>query len=172
MSTTGFSSTDFNAWPTFSKTILVVLMFVGACAGSTCGGIKISRFIIMFKKGIKDLRSFVHPKTVRVLKLDGKKLEDSMVSSVSNYFFTFIVVFIVSLILVSLEGKTTLTTNFTAVTATLNNIGPGLEIIGPTGNYASLSILQKIVLSFDMLIGRLELYPILLLFVPSTWRKN
>ncbi len=172
MSTTGFSSTDFNQWPTFSKTLLVILMFVGACAGSTCGGIKISRYVILVKNFCKELVSYVHPSTVRVLKMDGKKIEQDTVKGVNNYIFTYILIFVGSLILISIEGNTDTTTNFTAVTATLNNIGPGLGAVGPCGNYAGLSVFQKIVLSLDMIIGRLELLPMLLLVLPSTWRKH
>lgn len=171
MSTTGFASTDFNVWPEFSKTLLVILMFVGACAGSTCGGIKISRYIILVKNFFKELVSFVHPNNVRVLKMDGKKIEDSTVKTVNTYIFAYVIIFVLSLICVSF-GTTDLTTNFTSVTACLNNIGPGLNAVGPTMNYASLTIFQKLILTFDMLIGRLELFPILVLLIPSTWRRN
>lgn len=172
MSTTGFASTDFDIWPTFSKTILVILMFIGACAGSTCGGIKISRYIILVKNFFKELVSFVHPNNVRVLKMDGKKIEDSTVKTVNTYIFAYIIIFVFSLLFVSLGTKTSLTTNFTAVAACLNNIGPGLEAVGPTKSYALLTNSQKLILTFDMLIGRLELFPILVLLIPATWRKN
>ena len=149
----------------FSKTILVLLMFVGACAGSTGGGIKVSRFVILIKTIIKELNSYIHPRSVKKIKVEGKPVEHEVIRSVNVYMITFILTFVVSVFLVSLEGKD-LTTNFTAVAATINNIGPGLELAGPTQNFGHFGILSKIVIIFDMLAGRLELFPMLLLFHP------
>ena len=165
ITTTGFSTTDFNMWPQTSKTILVLLMFVGACAGSTGGGIKVSRFVILIKTIIKELNSYIHPRSVKKIKVEGKPVEHEVIRSVNVYMITFILTFVVSVFLVSLEGKD-LTTNFTAVAATINNIGPGLELAGPTQNFGHFGILSKIVMIFDMLAGRLELFPMLLLFHP------
>lgn len=169
ITTTGFSTADFNLWSGTSRTILVMLMFVGACAGSTGGGMKVSRFVILFKTVFKELDSYIHPKRIQKLSLDGKPIEHDVVRSINVYFITFTVIFAASLLLVSLEGKD-LVTNFTAVAATINNIGPGLELAGPTQNFGHFSILTKYVLMFDMLAGRLELFPLLILFHPAVWR--
>ncbi len=171
MTTTGFSTVDFDLWPELSKCVLVFLMFVGACAGSTGGGLKVSRIVILVKNGLSELRSYVHPRSVRKLKMDGKTLDDSISRSVGVYFFIYITVFTVSVLILCRDGKN-LATNFTAVAATFNNIGPGLAMVGPTQNYFSYSHLAKYTMMFDMLAGRLELYPILLLFYPSMWREK
>ena len=170
MSTTGFSICDFNAWPELSRLILTILMFVGACAGSTCGGIKISRYVILFKGLKKELQLMIHPKQVKKLKIDSHELEHSTVRSVNVYIVCFLLIFVVSVLIVSFDNHD-LITNFTAVAATLNNVGPGLELVGPTQNFGFFSDPAKIVLIFDMLAGRLELFPVLLLFLPSTWKK-
>ena len=171
ITTTGFSTIDFNQWPSFSTTILVTLMFIGACAGSTGGGIKVSRIVIAIKDSINSLTGFAHPRLVKPVKFEGKVLDKDMLSSVRRYFAVYIVVFAVSILLVSINNFD-YTTNFTAVAATLNNIGPGLNVVGPTMNYSSFSVFSKIVLIFDMLAGRLELIPMLMLFVPATYRHN
>lgn len=168
ITTTGFSTIDFNLWPQTSqtsKTILVLLMFVGACAGSTGGGIKVSRFVILIKTMVKELNSYIHPRSVRKIKVEGKPVEHEVIRSVNVYLITYVLVFVASVFLVSFEGKD-LTTNFTAVAATFNNIGPGLELVGPTQNFAHFNVLSKLVMIFDMLAGRLELFPLLLLFHP------
>ena len=170
ITTTGFSTVDFDQWPELSKTILVGLMLVGACAGSTGGGMKVSRFIIWFKEMRKEIASLLHPRSVKVLKTEGKVIEPSVVTSVNAYFITYFFLYAASVLIVSLDNFD-FTTNFTAVAATLNNIGPGLGAVGPTGNFADFSIVSKLVLMFDMLAGRLELFPMLLLFSPSTWKK-
>ena len=170
MSTTGFATADFNTWPAFSKTILVLCMFVGACAGSTGGGMKVSRFVIMFKGVRHETQRLLHPKRIKKLTMDGKEVEHEVVRGVNNYLIAFIAIFVLSLLVISLDGQD-LVTNFTAVTATMNNIGPGLGAVGPAGNFGGFSVLSKIVFIFDMLIGRLEIFPILLLFAPATWRK-
>lgn len=170
MTTTGYATTDFNLWPQFTKCIMVCLMFVGACAGSTGGGIKVSRIMIYFKQVRKELMQQIHPKRIRVLKMDGKALDHSVVHSCNTLLMTYIVIYIVSLLLICLDGFD-MTTNFTSVAATLNNIGPGLNVVGPTGNFSEFSTLSKFVLMFDMLAGRLEIIPMMVLFHPATWKK-
>ena len=169
ITTTGYSSVDFNLWPQASKTVLVLLMFIGACAGSTGGGIKVSRFILLIKTIIKELNSYIHPKSVKKIKMEGKPVEHEVVRSTNVYFITFMVLFSASVLAISFEGKD-LITNFTAVAATINNIGPGLEMAGPTQNFGHFSIFSKYVLIFDMLAGRLELFPLLILFHPAAWK--
>ncbi|MBR4515248.1 MAG: TrkH family potassium uptake protein [Lachnospiraceae bacterium] len=171
ITTTGFASADFNAWPVTSQTILVMLMFIGACAGSTGGGIKVSRFIILIKTFFKEITSYLHPRSVKKIKLEGKPVEHEVLRSTNVYIITFIVLFTGSMLLISLEGND-LITNFTAVAATINNIGPGLELVGPTANFGHFNVLSKLVFIFDMLAGRLELFPILLLFCPSIWIRR
>jgi trk system potassium uptake protein TrkH len=170
MTTTGFSTVDFNLWSQTSKTVLVTLMFIGACAGSTGGGIKVSRFLVAVKTVFKELNSYLHPKSVKKIKMDGKPVEHEVVRAVNVYFITFIIFFTFSVLLVSLEGKD-LVTNFTAVAATINNIGPGLELVGPMENFGKFNIFSKYVLMFDMLAGRLELFPLLVLLHPGTWAE-
>lgn len=169
ITTTGFSSMDFDLWPGTSQTILVLLMFIGACAGSTGGGIKVSRFIVLFKTIAKELHSYIHPKSIRKIKMDGKPIEHDVVRSTNVYFITFVVIFCISVFILSLDGKD-LITNFTAVAATINNIGPGLQLVGPTQNFGHFSVLSKYVLMFDMMAGRLELFPLLILFHPAAWK--
>ena len=168
VSSTGFATTDFDLWPGLSKTILVLLMFMGACAGSTGGGIKVSRFVLVAKSIKKELHSYIHPKAVKQIVMDDKEVEYGTVRSVFIYFLTFATLFVVSILIIALEEKD-LVTNFTSVLATMNNIGPGLSMVGPTQNFAHFSILSKWVFMFDMLAGRLELFPLLILFHPSIW---
>ncbi len=169
ITTTGFATMDFNLWSPSTKTILVLLMFIGACAGSTGGGIKVSRFVVAVKTIIKEMTSYIHPKSIQKIKIDKKPVDHEIIRSINVYFITFIIIFSASVFLISLEGKD-LTTNFTAVAATINNIGPGLELVGPTQNFGSFSAFSKYVLMFDMLAGRLELFPLLILFHPVIWR--
>lgn len=169
ITTTGFSTADFDTWAGYSKTILVLLMFVGACSGSTGGGIKVSRFIIGIKSVFREFYLYVHPKSVRRIKMDGKPLEKETIRTTNIYFLTFAMIFVVSLLAISFDGYD-LVTNFTAVAATINNIGPGLELVGPTKNFSSFSDFSKIILLFDMLAGRLELFPMLILFNPTLWK--
>jgi len=170
ITTTGFATTDFNQWPVFSKTILVVLMCIGSCAGSTGGGIKVQRILILVTSVRNELDVITHPHHVRKLKLDGHTIEQSTVRMVSVFLIAYVAVLALSLLIISIDNYD-FTTNFTAVVATLNNIGPGLEVVGPTGNFSGFSYLSKLVLTFDMLAGRLELFPMLILFSRSTWRK-
>ena len=166
---TGYASTDFDLWPSTSKTILVILMFIGACAGSTGGGIKVSRIVVMFKTIGKEITSYIHPKSIKKINLDKKPVEHEVVRSINVFFITFMVIFTLSVLMVSLDGND-LVTNFTAVIATLNNMGPGLSMVGPTQNFSHFSILSKFVLIFDMLAGRLEIFPMLILFHPVVWK--
>ena len=170
ITTTGFSSADFNQWPALSKTILVLLMFVGACAGSTGGGIKVSRILILCKAAKKEFQLYLHPNAVKKIKMDQKTITHDILRSTNIYLTLYLLIFAVSILLISLDNFD-MTTNFTAVTATLNNIGPGLEIVGPMGNFSSFSYFSKCVLIFDMLAGRLEIFPLLLLFFKGTWKK-
>lgn len=170
VSSTGFATADFDLWPGFSKTILVLLMFMGACAGSTGGGIKVSRFVIAGKAIRKELHSYIHPKSVKQMVIDDKEVEPSVIRSVCIYFLTFALIFIISILIIALEEKD-LVTNFTSVIATMNNIGPGLSLVGPTQNFAHFTDLSKFVFMFNMLAGRLELFPLLIMFHPSIWHE-
>ncbi len=166
ITSTGFSTTDFDLWPQICKTILILLMFIGACAGSTGGGIKVSRVVIMVKTVIKELNSYIHPKSIKKIKMDDKPVEHDVVRSINVYFITFISIFGISLFLISFEGHD-FTTVFTSVLTTLNNMGPGFNLAGPTENLGFYSDFSKWVLMFDMLAGRLELFPLLILFHPA-----
>jgi trk system potassium uptake protein TrkH len=168
---TGFATVDFDRWPGFSKMVLIFLMFVGACAGSTGGGLKVQRILILLKSFTRQMRMFVHPRSVRRIKYDGKSISDEMASSVQTYLIAFLIVFGVSLMLISLEGKDAVT-NFTSVLTTINNMGPGLNLVGPAKNFEHMSVLSKYVLMFDMLAGRLELYPLLMLMNPLLWKET
>lgn len=169
ITTTGFSTVDFDMWSQVCKTILVLLMFIGACAGSTGGGIKVSRIVILIKTVAKELNSYIHPKSIKKINFEKKMVEHEVVRATNVYFITYIILFSVSVFLIAFEEKD-LITNFTAVTATINNIGPGLEMVGPSRNFGIFTPFSKYVLMFDMLAGRLELFPLLLLFHPSLWR--
>jgi len=169
VSSTGFATANFDLWPGFSKTILVLLMFMGACAGSTGGGIKVSRLVIVGKSIKKELHSYIHPKSVKQIVMDGKEVDSSVIRSVSIYFLTFAAIFVFSILIIALEEKD-LVTNFTAVIATMNNIGPGLSMVGPTQNFGHFTDLSKWVFIFDMLAGRLELFPLLIMFHPAIWK--
>lgn len=171
VSTTGYATVDFNQWPSLSKTILLLLMFVGACAGSTAGGFKCARVVILIKKARRELKKLLHPRSVNAMRFEGKSVDNQVVSSVSSYLTVYIVIFCVTLIVISLDGFDT-ETNISAVAACFNNIGPAFGAAGPASNYAAFSPLSKIVLSVVMLFGRLEIYPILLTLTPSTWVKK
>lgn len=170
ISTTGFSTTDFNAWPEFSRSIMLILMAVGACAGSTGGGIKTVRVVILFKAAVRELKKILHPRSVNVVRVSGKTVSDEMLAGVMHFFVVYVLILIFSTLLVSLDNKG-FETSFTAVLTTLSNVGPGLGAVGPMGNFASFSVFSKSVLVFCMLAGRLEIFPILMLFVPSAWRR-
>lgn len=171
MTTTGFSTVDYELWPEFSKGLLVLVMFIGACAGSTGGGIKISRLVLGAKSIAKDLKNLIYPQRVKITKMDGKPLSDMALKSVGVYFLLYAAIFTFSIIVISVDNFN-FETNFTAVAATLNNIGPGLGDVGPTDNFAAFSPVSKIVFMFDMLVGRLEIFPMMLLIMPSTWKNK
>lgn len=170
ITTTGYSTVDFNAWPQLSKTVLIILMFIGACAGSTGGGIKVSRFVILFKAIRKELAIMVHPRMVKKIKIDGHVLAHETQRSTNVFISIYFVILFASVLLIGID-EFDFTTNFTAVAATINNIGPGLELVGPTQNFSIFSPFSKCVLMFDMLAGRLELFPMLIILLPSCWKK-
>ncbi|WHH61079.1 potassium transporter TrkG [Petroclostridium sp. X23] len=171
VTTTGYATVDFNQWPTMSKMILLFLMFFGGCAGSTGGSIKQIRILLLLKIMKRELMQIIHPRAVYSVRVNGKNIEESTLSEVLGFFFMFMVISAVAVIIVSLDGKDMVTT-LSSVAATMGNIGPGFEMVGATGNYSEFSILSKLVLSLCMIIGRLEIYPILLLMVPSFWKTN
>ncbi len=171
ITTTGFATVDFNLWPELSRLLLVLLMIIGACAGSTGGGVKVSRFVILYKVMAFEVRKLLHPRSIKVLTMDGKAISRETIQGVQSYMMVYFLVTVLSILLISLDNYDFVTT-VTAVEATLNNIGPGLNLVGPTGNYAFFSPLSKIVLSLDMLFGRLELFPMVILLSASTWRKH
>lgn len=168
MTTTGFMSTDFDLWPVMCHTVLLVVMFIGACAGSTGGGIKVSRFVIWIKTVFKEITSFLHPRSVKKVAVDGKVVEHETIRATNVFLVTYILIFVTSLFLITIDNKD-LVTNFSSVAATINNVGPGLNMVGPTQNFGHFSGFSKYVFMFDMLVGRLELFPVLLLFCPSVW---
>lgn len=171
ITTTGFATADFNQWSATSKSILVLLMFIGACAGSTGGGLKVSRLIILIKTIFKELTSYTHPKSIVKIKMDDKPIEHEVLRSANVYFITYMILFVVSVFCLTFENKD-LITIFTATAATFNNIGPGLEMVGPTANFGHFSDFSKLVMIFDMLAGRLELFPLLMLFHPELWKNT
>ncbi len=171
ISTTGYATANFSLWPTFSQAILLALMLIGACAGSTGGGFKISRVILLFKAIKNEIHAVIHPRSVKKIYINNKSVSPEIVKRVLVYLGVYIVILVTSVLVVSIDGKD-MTTNISGVIATFNNIGPGLgDIIGPVGNYASFSPLSKIVFMFDMLVGRLEIFPMLLLFYLGTWTR-
>ncbi|MBE6633826.1 MAG: TrkH family potassium uptake protein [Ruminococcaceae bacterium] len=170
MTTTGYSTVDFDTWPTFSKAVLLCLMVVGASAGSTGGGLKCSRLLILLKNARRNLRQLVHPNTVEVIRVNDRVINERVVTNTTAYFVVYALILTVSVLIVSLD-RVTFTTSFSAVLACFNNIGPGLDQVGPMYNYGDLSILSKLVLIFDMLAGRLEIFPLLILFRYSTWKR-
>ena len=171
MTTTGYATVDFNTWPTFSKAILVALMFIGGCAGSTAGGLKVARVVILEKVSVSEMRRMLHPNAVSTVRFEGKPLNERSIQGVHLFLAVYLVIFVVSCLLVALE-QMDLVTVFTAVATCINNVGPGLEIVGPMGNFSEFSPWSKLLLSFDMLVGRLEIFPMLLLFAPSIWKRR
>ncbi len=172
MSTTGYATADFNLWPQAVKALIVVLMFIGSCAGSTAGGIKVVRVGILCKLGCREVRRTFQPRKVQVVRFEGKGLEENRLTQVSVFFFVYVLLVLVGMFLVSLEGLYDLETNFTAVLTCISNVGPGLGHVGPVENFSGYGPFAKVVLSLLMLAGRLELFPILVLFHPSAWRKG
>lgn len=171
ITTTGFSTADFNLWPAFSQTILVIIMFIGAMAGSTGGGIKVSRIVVLVKSAYRELCTMRSPRSVRSLNFDGKPLDRQTYKGIHTFLAAFILLYTASLLILSLDQFDHVS-NFTAVAACINNIGPALGVCGPMGSYAPFSNVSKLVLSFDMLAGRLEIFPLLMLLTPSTYRKK
>ena len=171
ITTTGFSTVDFDKWPTFSKTILMFLMFCGACAGSTAGGFKVSRLAILIKKFVREFKKIGHPNKVLNIQLEGKTLDKNVLEGVDSYFILYSVILFILLLITAWESDTFITA-LSAVLATFNNIGPGLGTVGPTSNFASYSAFTKIVLSLGMLLGRLEIIPLLILVSPRIYRKR
>ena len=171
ITTTGFVTADFNLWPTFSKCILLALMVIGACAGSTGGGMKVSRILILLKSIKREMKQLLHPKSVNLVKVNGKKVQDETMHGVYVYFIAYVAIFIISVLIVSINNFD-FTTTFTGVLTTMNNVGPGLAGVGPVENFSAFSGLSKIVFCLDMLVGRLEIFPFLVLFSPDLWRKK
>lgn len=171
ITTTGYSTANFDLWPQLSRTILVVLMLLGACAGSTGGGIKMVRLALLFKAMARQVKQAIRPRSVATIKMDGRPVDEVTISRVLVFFFGYLLIILVAMLIVSVDNFS-FETNLTAVLSAVSNIGPGLGAVGPTGNFAGFSILSKWVLSICMLVGRLEIYPILMLFAPSIWRKN
>ncbi len=171
MTTTGFSTVDFDKWPQFSRALLLMLMFIGACAGSTGGGMKVSRIIIYVKYFFKELICSLHSRSVKMIKTDNKALESSTIRTSNGFLVAYLAVLIISFMLLTLNGYD-LETCFTSAVTALNNIGPGLNLAGPTCNFSFYSGFSKVVLIFDMLAGRLEIFPMLILFAPQTWKRN
>lgn len=170
-STTGFITADYEQWPELSKTILVVLTMLGACGGSTGGGIKVSRFIILLKLTLREIRHIVHPRSVNIIRLEGQRISEETIQGTTGYFITYVLLLFGSLILVSFDNYD-FTTSITAVITTLGNVGPGLSLVGPVENFGLFSGFAKLVLSMDMLFGRLEIFPMIMLFSPSIWKKS
>ena len=171
LTTAGFSSTNFGAWPIIAQMTLLFLMFIGGCAGSTGGGIKVSRLMILVKSGKRDIKKAINPRSIETVKVDRQTVQESVVKGVSVFFATYIIVMAISAFVIALDGRD-VTTTISSVLACISNIGPGLNAVGPTGNYADFSILSKVVLSFDMLAGRLELIPMLMIFTPYAWSRK
>ncbi len=171
VTTTGFATTDFDLWPTFSKTILVCLMMLGACAGSTGGGFKCGRALLVFKGLRRSVREIVHPGRVEVVRVNGRPMEEKVLANTNAYLAAYALIIVFSFFAISVDGFS-VTTNLTAVLSCFNNIGPGLEAVGPTCNFGDFSIFSKLVLILDMLAGRLEIFPILILFSRTTWGRR
>ena len=171
VTTTGFSTADFNLWPGLSKGILLILMFIGGCAGSTAGGLKVSRVVMMIKMIRREFMKMIHPRSVSAVRIEGKKVDDTTLNGVNVYFALYMVIYFAVFLLLCLEPFD-FETNFTAVAACYNNIGPGFGAVGPMGSFSGYSAFSKIVLSATMLLGRLEIYPLLFALIPSTWTKK
>jgi len=170
LTTTGYTTSNFDAWPMFSRIVLLILMFIGGCSGSTGGAIKNIRVLLLIKTMKQELMKIIHPRAVHPVKIDGKVVEEETLTRVMAFFFMYMFVFVFAVLIVSTDGKDIATT-VSSVAATIGNIGPGLGLVGAVGNYSDMSVLSKLVLSFCMIVGRLEVYPILLLLVPSFWKK-
>ncbi len=171
ITTTGYATVDFDIWPSLSKMLLVTLMFIGGCAGSTAGGLKVSRVMMLFKIAKSEFRRLIHPRSHKVVRFEGKPLDAAILGNVSSYFTLYMIIYFLMLLLLSLDAFD-FETNFTAIASCYNNIGPGLGDVGPTASFSAYSSFSKIVLSLAMLLGRLEIYPLLITLIPSTWAKR
>lgn len=170
ITTTGFATTDYNLWPEYSRLLVVILTFMGACAGSTGGGIKVSRIMILFKSARNEIVRLIRPRSVRKVHLEGNIVDEKTVLCAQVFFFLYIFIILISALVLSFDGFD-FTTNFTAALTCVSNVGPGLNVVGPSGNFAAFSNLSKVILTMDMLLGRLEIFPVLILFVPRLWKK-
>lgn len=171
ISTTGFATANYDVWPELSKTLLVILIIIGACGGSTGGGIKVSRLIILLKMAGREIRHIVHPRSVNIIKLDDHKVDEEVIRGVSGFIIVYLFITLASFLLISINNFD-FTTSITAVLTCIGNVGPGLAMVGPVENYSFFSDFSKLVLCFDMLLGRLEIFPMLMLFAPSVWRRS
>ena len=171
ITTTGFATEDFNQWPNLSKTIILILMMVGACAGSTGGGLKCGRLLILLKSVKRNIRKTLNPRKIEVVRMGGNAVKEEVVTNVNNYFTAYIIIIFISFILISIDGFSILT-NFSSVLSCFNNIGPGLDMVGPASNYSMFSDWSKIILIIDMLAGRLEIFPIMILLSKTTWSRK
>ncbi len=170
ITTTGYATTNYDTWPSFSKAVLLCLMMTGACAGSTAGGIKLSRVVLIFKSFARSVKQTIRPQKVQVIKNNCQIVDEKIIYSIGTYLIAYVVIVVISFIIVSIDGFS-VTTNLSAVMACFNNVGPGFEAVGPAANYSQFSVLSKLVLIFDMLAGRLEIFPILALFTADAWKK-
>ena len=171
ITTAGYATTDFDLWPAFAKTVLMILMMIGACAGSTGGGFKCARVLLLMKVLRRNISQILHPQKVKVVRVNDKVVDEKILANTSSYFFVYMVILVLSILIISLDGFS-IGTNLTAVLSCFNNVGPGLEAVGPTCNFSEFSILSKLVLTLDMLAGRLEIFPILILFKPKAWKRG
>lgn len=171
ITTTGYATTDFDLWPAFSKAIIMLLMVIGACAGSTGGGLKVARLLLLLKSLRRNIRQVLSPRTVEVVRINDRAVDEKVLDSANAYLAAYVVILFLSFLLVSVDNFS-IGTNFTAVLSCFNNIGPGLEAVGPTCNFSAYSAFSKLVLSFDMLAGRLEIFPMLVLFIGRNWRSK
>jgi len=171
VTTTGYATADFNLWPMFSKSILLMLMFFGACAGSTGGGVKFIRILVLAKSVFYEIGHTIHPTSIQTVKVDGKSLDNDTLKSIMIFFFSYVAIIIIAVLIVSLDNFDFMTT-FSSVLATISNIGPGFELVGPMGNYADFSVLSKLTMTACMIIGRLEVIPVITLLAPSIWKKH
>ena len=172
ISTTGFSTADFDKWPEYSKIVLMLIMFIGACAGSTAGGLKVSRVMILLKSSIVEIRHMLHPRSYNIIRVNGKNVSRETLHNVLVFFSLYIMILSASCVAVGALDGFDLITTFTSVGTCISNVGPGLSLVGPTGNFSMFSPLSKILLSVCMLMGRLEIFPMIILFYPSTWKKS
>ena len=172
ITTTGFTTADYGEWPILSQAILVLLMFCGACAGSTGGGIKVSRVLLLVKTGLREIKYMLHPRAIVAVKMEGKAAENEVIRSATAFFIVYVMLFVISFFALTIAEECDLVTGFSAIAATINNIGPGLGEVGPAGNFSMFTPFTKLLLSFDMLAGRLEIFPMIMLLAPSTWRSR